>query len=176
LVSWTRRNVDLRSRVRYASDRPRVPSLPRLGHLRAPLGFAYSWCTDFSPEDPKLAEEDRSIHLQRRIVDRTPRRVVFENVYDEGKGWAWEQHTVTLTPPDRWHSDGFGLYHESHLDYRLFELDPVRTRFEMDWTSKPSPRSTGRRPTKKGIEKFVTGLWRRRGRSLERDYRRSRGR
>ena len=138
--------------------------------FQAPLQFAFAWCTDYSPGDPKIAGEDRAFHLQRRIVERGPRRVVFENLYDHGAGWAWERHTVRVRPPDRWHSDGYGNYHEVHLDYRLTPLEGDRTRFDMRWRSKPTGLSKGPRSPKKTVERFVHRLWRLRGRALEREY------
>jgi len=140
----------------------------------APLPFVYAWCTNYSPADAKLAGEDRAIGLARRIIERTPRRVIFENVYDEGRGWAWERHTVTLRPPDRWRSDGWGNYHEVHLDYRLTERPGGGTRFEMRWRSRPAGLARGPPPTRARVERFVLELWRRRRSVLERDYRRLR--
>ncbi len=139
--------------------------------FQAPLPFAFAWCTDYSPGDPKIAGEDRAFHLERRIVERGPRRVVFENLYDHGAGWAWERHTVTLRPPDRWHSDGYGNYHEVHLDYHLTPLERDRTRFDMRWSSKPTGLSRGPRSPEKAVERFVHRLWRLRGRALEREFR-----
>lgn len=141
--------------------------------FRAPLKFSYAWCTDYTPGDAKIAGEDKSFGLERRIVARTARQVVFENLYDHGAGWAWERHTVTLSPPDHWHSDGYGNYHEAHLDYRLTELPEDRTRFDMRWRSKPTGLSRGSRSPKVVVERFVLRLWRLRGRALERDYRKS---
>jgi hypothetical protein len=141
--------------------------------FRAPLRFAYAWCTDYSPKDPKIAGEDKAFGLQRRIVSRSREQVVFENLYNHGAGWAWERHSVTLRPPDRWHSDGFGNYHEAHLDYHLSELPGNRTQFDMRWTSRPIGLSTGPRSPSGTVERFVQRLWRIRGRALERDYRKS---
>ncbi len=141
--------------------------------FQAPLRFAYAWCTDYSPDDAKIAGEDRAFGLQRRIVKRTTDQVVFENLYDHGSGWAWERHTVALIPPDRWHSNGYGNYHEAHLDYHLTELPGNRTRLDMRWVSKPTGLSTGPRTPRATVERIVQHLWRIRGRALEKDYRRS---
>ncbi|MGC2288786.1 MAG: hypothetical protein WA688_02890 [Thermoplasmata archaeon] len=141
--------------------------------FRVPLRFAFEWCTDYSPEDAKITGEDKAFGLQRRIVQRNLRQVIFENIYDHGAGWAWERHTVTLSPPDRWHSDGYGNFHEAHLDYRLTELSGNQTQFDMRWKSKPTVLSTGARSPTAEVERFVQRLWRIRGRALEREYRTS---
>ena len=38
--------------------------------FHVPLAFAYSWCTDYTPEDGKYAGEDKTLHLQRRIIEK----------------------------------------------------------------------------------------------------------
>lgn len=137
-----------------------------------PLAFAYRWCTDYTPEDGKYGGEDKTLHLQRRIIEKRGRRVVFENLYDEGKGWGWERHVVTLFPPRRWHCEGKGNHHESVLDYTLTALPRDRTRFNMRWRSRPVGPTAGRRPSAAVVEGYVAQLWRRRAKFLERDYRR----
>jgi hypothetical protein len=139
--------------------------------FRAPLPFAFAWCTDSSEDDPKYAGEDRSIHLQRRVIDRTARRVVFENLYDEGRGWARERHVVTLRPPDRWHGDGHGSYFDMNLDYRLTVLAGDRTRFTMEWSASPNALFRGRRASRRAVEGRVRHLGGRRARAMEREYR-----
>src|SRR5881409_2969755 len=41
-----------------------------------PLDFAFAWCTDYTPEDASLEGES----YQRKIIERTPRRVIFEDL------------------------------------------------------------------------------------------------
>lgn len=141
--------------------------------FRVPLSFAFRWCTDYTPEDGKYGGEDKTLNLQRRIIERSRRRVVFENLYDDGKGWGWERHVVTLHPPNRWHCVGRGNHGESVLDYSLTALSDRRTRFEMRWRSRPVGPDQGPRPTVNRVERYVTQLWKRRARFLERDYRSS---
>lgn len=136
-----------------------------------PLPFAFRWCTEYTPQDPKDAREDRTIHMKRRIVERGPRRIVLENLYDVGKGWGWERHVVTISPPSRWHSEGFGNYHESILDYTLTALSPTRTRLDMRWKSRPTGLARGPRPAIHAVEAHVSELWAHRARALEREYR-----
>ena len=139
--------------------------------FRAPLSFAFDWCTDYTPDDGKYAGEDKSIHLRRRIISKSRRRVVFENLYDVPSGWGWERHRVNLLPPNRWHCEGRGNYHESVLDYRLIPLSRNRTRLEMRWKSRPAELATGPRPSRQAVERAVANLWKRRARALERDFR-----
>lgn len=179
-VDSIRRGVsDVGAKWIYGVNYPRDVSGPafREYHVsvvfHAPLSFAYAWCTDYSPDDPKIAGEDKAFGLQRRVVTRTPEQVVFENLYDHGGGWAWERHTVNLLPPDRWRSHGYGNYHEAHLDYHLTELPRNRTLFDMRWVSRPTGLSTGPRTPREIIEHSVERLWRTRGKALERDYRKT---
>lgn len=138
--------------------------------MRAPLSFVYRWCTDYTPGDGKCGGEDNTIHLKRRIIEDKHGRVVFENLFDVGRGWGWERHIVTLLPPNRWHSAGRGNYQESVLDYRLRPLSGDRTRFTIRWKSRPMGRSEGSRPSAASIEGYVEKLWKRRARALERAY------
>lgn len=144
--------------------------------IRVPLPFAFEWCTDYTPEDGKYAGEDRSIGLVRRIIERTPRRVIFENLYNEGKGWGWERHVVRLKPPRAWHSDGIGSSFESHLDYRLTARPGDRTLFDMKWSSKPMPWCQGGRATPGLVEAWVARLWVAREKAMRPDYVESSGR
>lgn len=139
--------------------------------FHVPLSFAYRWCTDYTPEDGEFSGEDRTIHLERRIIDRSPGRVEFENLYDQGGGWGWERHVVTLRPPDRWHCVGRGNYHESILDYQLVPLTDRSTRLNMVWRSRPVGVAPGPRPARPAVQRHVTGLWKRRARALELEYR-----
>jgi hypothetical protein len=132
----------------------------------APLSFVYSWCTHYTPEDPELGGE----HYERRILSRSSSRVVFENLYKVEKGWGWERHVVTLMPPNRWHSEGTGNYSDSTLDYTLSQLSAGKTKLDMRWRSRPTHLSR-ERSSRAVVERFVTRLWRRRARALEREYR-----
>ena len=136
-----------------------------------PLRFAFRWCTEYTPLDGRYGGEDRTIHLKRRIIERGTRRVVFENLYDEGHGWGWERHVVSLFPPNRWHSVGVGNFHESILDYTLTPVSPTRTRFDMRWKSRPPGLARGSRPPIREVEAYVSDLWTRRARALRQEYR-----
>jgi len=142
--------------------------------LPVPLSFAFRWCTDYTAADRKYAGEDVSINLRRKVVSKSKRHVVFENLYDVGGGWGWERHTVTLVPPDRWHSHGIGNYHESVLDYALTAIDNHRTRLDMRWKTRRRGPSRGPRASGSRVEAYVAGLWRKRARHLERAYRQRR--
>lgn len=139
--------------------------------FRVPLRFAYQWCTDYGPDDPKYSGEDRSIHLERRILENSPRRVVFENLYDEGGGWAWERCVVTLRPPGRWHCECRGNYLESILDYVLTATATDRSRLDMRWHSRPVGRMAGGPPPPHVVEGLVARLWRRRRAAMEEEFR-----
>src|SRR3989442_11769283 len=97
--------------------------------FRVPLAFAFAWCTDYTPEDAKLEGDS----YERKIVERTPRRVVLEDLYDTKAGWVWSREVVTLQPPNRWHMDGVGNQRDATGDYLLTPLPGGRTRLELRW-------------------------------------------
>jgi hypothetical protein len=144
------------------------PTYEIRAEFRAPMSFVYQWCTDFSPEDAKLESES----YVRRILRRSPREVVYEDLEDGGGGWFWSRHVVRLRPPNRWHSDSVGSHRAYSLDYRLAKLPHDRTQLTLVVRRRPYGIG-GKNPPKKQYEKSVTGAWKRFARSLERDYKKS---
>lgn len=136
--------------------------------FRVPLPFAFAWCTDFSPEDAALEGES----YRRKVVERTRRRVVFEDLEESPDGWFWARDVVTLRPPNRWHMESVGSRREVIGDYLLTNLPDGRTQLELRWRRRPIMRET--KPlTKAQREASTLTAWRRFGRALERDYRRA---
>ena len=136
-----------------------------------PLDFAFRWCTDYSPDDGKLEGES----YQRKIVERTPRRVVFEDLEDSKDGWIWSRDVVTLRPPDRWHMDGVGNQRDVMVDYTLTRLPDGRTQLELRWRRRPFF-PAGRQQTKAQRQANALEAWKRFRTAMERDYRRTRRR
>ncbi len=139
--------------------------------LRVPLAFAFRWCTDFRPDDARREGEA----YDRKILERTARRVVYEDLEPTAAGWRWARHVVILRPPDRWHSDSVGNYRDATLDYQLTPLGPERTRFELTWKRRVSALG-GRPPSRKSIEKSTLAAWRQFAKVVEADYRKARRR
>jgi len=134
--------------------------------FQAPLPYVFRWCTDYSPEDPRLEKENYT----RRVLSRSARRVIFEDLYDEPVGWVWSHDVVTLSPPDHWHADIVGTHREWTIDYRLHVLPDGRTGLSFRGRRRPTPLG-GRNPPKPQLVRELKALWRNFGRALERDYR-----
>lgn len=135
----------------------------------APLSFVYRWCTDYSPKDGALSGEG----YERRILRRTSRRVVVEDLWWASDGWHWRRSEVTLRPPRGWHADSFGNVRDAQIDYRLTKLPDERTHLFIRMHRRPGFRSKGQ-PPKKAFERDVEAMWKRLGTHLEKDYRASR--
>lgn len=136
--------------------------------LDAPVPYVFRWCTDYSAEDGRLAGE----RYARRVLERTRRRVLFEDLEETPHGWVWKRTRVELDPPDHWHADSDGNYRYFRLDYRLRSLPNGRT----ELTLRGDRRATalgGRNPPRARLERELRELWGRLGRSLEREYRTS---
>jgi hypothetical protein len=134
--------------------------------FRAPLPYVFAWCTDYSVDDARLEKDSYS----RKIVERAPRRVVYEDLYETPKGWTWSRHTVTLRPPRRWHSESVGSHRTWSLDYELRPLPDGRT----ELTLRGDRRATdvgGKNPPRAVLERDIRDAWRNFGRELEKDYR-----
>lgn len=133
--------------------------------FRVPLAFAYRWCTDFRPDDAGREGES----YDRRILERTPRRVVYEDLGSTGTGWRWVRAEVTLRPPNRWHAESVGNYRDASIDYTLTALGPQRTRFTMVWHRRAT-RLAGKPPSRRSVERSTFLNWRHFAAAMERDY------
>jgi len=136
--------------------------------LRAPLGFVYRWCTDFTPEDSHFSGE----RYVRRILRRSPRAVVFEDLYESRRGWTWIRRVVRLSPPDHWRADSVGSDRAISVEYRLSRIASDRTQLTIRARRRPYGIGT-RNPSKSTWEGSVGANWERFGRALEREYKRS---
>ena len=136
--------------------------------FRAPLPFVFRWCTDYRPDDGRLEHET----FERRVLSRTPRQVVYEDLDRMPNGWSWRRHVVTLRPPNRWWSDSVGNYRDFRLEYELRELPGDRT--EMRFVGRRAPAILGspNPPVREFVRSMETS-WRHFGKQLERDYRRT---
>ena len=136
--------------------------------FKAPLDFVYRWCTDYTPQDARH-ERDK---YERKIIRRTSREVVYEDLYESKDGWFWSHHHVRLRPPNRWHSDTVGSHRAMSLDYTLSKLPRGRTQLTL--TARRRPYGVGgRNPTKSQWEAPIAKSWRNFGRTLEKDYRKA---
>lgn len=139
--------------------------------FRAPLPYVFSWCTDFDPHDNRREKEQYT----RKILKRTSRRVIFEDLVDSNQGWYWARHEVTLHPPNRWHSASVGSHRTAAIDYVLTRLPGERTRLDLRWRRRRTPLAT-KTMSKRAIERSTTQAWKNFAHELEKDYRASRSR
>jgi hypothetical protein len=63
--------------------------------FRAPMALVLRWCTDYSPQDPGLEGDE----FRRRILERTRRHVIYEDLDDTPSGWMWSRGVITIHPP-----------------------------------------------------------------------------
>ena len=137
--------------------------------IRAPLPFVYRWCTDYTPNDPRYSREK----YERRILGRSDREVVFEDLYDTKQGWIWIRRRVRLQPPAGWHADSVGSDRALSVEYRLTELSPDRTLLTI--RARRRPYGIGvKNPSRSVWEHSVAANWVKFGRALEREYQRGR--
>jgi hypothetical protein len=136
--------------------------------FRAPVSFAYAWCTDYTPGDRKLEGEVGA----RQILRKSARTVVYEDLTPTPQGWMWSRQTVTLHPPNRWTATAEGNYRSWKLAYSLRELPGDRSEFTMRGRRRATPLG-GKNPPKAVLEKELQTMWRHLGTALERDFRAS---
>ena len=100
------------------------PSLPGPEYrikvaFRVPMDYVFAWCTDYTPDDGRLEGEKYA----RRIIERSARRVVFEDLEDTKEGWLWNRDVVTLRPPNQWHMEGIASRADVTADYVLSNIE-----------------------------------------------------
>ncbi|HEV2317488.1 MAG TPA: SRPBCC family protein [Thermoplasmata archaeon] len=134
----------------------------------APLDFVFRWCTDYSGKDAALEGEG----YERRVLSRTSRRVIFEDLASDREGWIWRRYTVRLSPPYRWHAESVGNRRLVVVDYQLTALPGNRTRLEYTWRRKGLG-AYRKNPSKRSGERDSSRGWQQFARALERDYRNS---
>jgi hypothetical protein len=135
--------------------------------FRAPLDFVFAWCTDYRADDARREKDD----YVRRVLLRTKRRVVYEDLGDHaGGGWWWSRFDVALRPPDRWTAESVGAYRFLALDYRLTPPGDDRTRLDLRWTRRSTGLGPARLPKAK-TERETAAAWRNFAAALEKDYR-----
>src|SRR5437016_12818747 len=91
--------------------------------FRAPIDFVFAWCTDYTPGDAALEKET----YQRKIIERTPRAVVFEDLEESKDGWDWSRAVVSPRPPSRWHMRGIARSRDAGADSVLSSRRAGRT-------------------------------------------------
>ena len=132
----------------------------------APLPFVYEWCTDYSPQDSHLEGES----YIRKILERTDRRVVYEDVEEAIDGFHWARYDVDLRPPTGWRMTSVGNRRMARAEYHLTELPGGRTRLDLYLRRIPGPLPS-RTLTKIERERTLTELWLKFKTALERDFR-----
>jgi hypothetical protein len=136
--------------------------------FRAPLPYVYRWLTNYTSQDLALEKED----YQRKIIKKSSRRVIFEDLTDRKTGWEWYRSDVTLYPPNRWHAELTGNGPTWSLDYRLSTISPNQTLVTIRLRIRRRPGVRGEViPSKAEAEGELRGFWKNFALSLNRDYR-----
>ena len=131
----------------------------------APLEFVYRWLTDFSSRDASITGE----RYRRRILERSPSRIIFEDLAASSSGWSWLRNVVDLQPPDRWHLEAVGNTLDARADYRLIPRSPSTTELVMTWRLRPGILG-GTIPPKAAIEASLRQVWAAYAEALREDF------
>jgi hypothetical protein len=135
--------------------------------FRAPLEYVYRWCTDYTPHDPVLEGEK----FLRKVLEKTRRRAIFEDLEETPTGWDWARSVVTLHPPDGWILEQIGNRSDAAAVYRLTRLPDGRVQLDLAWRRRSHVPSE-ERLSKRARELRSSHAWERFARALERDHRR----
>ncbi len=93
----------------------------------APMEYVFAWCTDFREDDPQKYLGSKTV---RKLLEKTPERVIWAVRFKDGKGYAEGIRAVWLNSPKSWHLDTCGDGREVG-DYKLTSLGKSKTRLDM---------------------------------------------
>jgi len=94
--------------------------------FNAPMEYVFAWCTDFREDDNKYTGSKTA----RKILEKTPQRVVWRVAYKDGKDTLEGVRAVWLNSPKSWRLDTCGDGREAG-EYRLKSLGKNKTRLDM---------------------------------------------
>jgi hypothetical protein len=135
-----------------------------------PRDFAFRWCTDYRADDASRSKE----RFERRVLSRSARRVVLEDLGWTPRGWIWRRSDVTLRPPGRWHAETVGSFRTGVVDYAVNPLPGGRCRISVTFRRRPSAIHPDQ-PSKRELERELKRMWTNYGRAMVHDYRASHG-
>ncbi len=135
--------------------------------FRAPLNYVFRWLTDYRTDDAKREGE----RYERRVLERSRSRVVFEDLESDADGWAWARVWVTLRPPNAYHAERRGNRREWSVDYRLSSRGPAIT--HLSFRGRRRGLVPEKRLSRAQRERVLDGMWQHFRRALEADYRKA---
>lgn len=94
--------------------------------FNAPVDYVFAWCTDFREDDNKYTGSKTT----RKILEKSPQRVIWRVRYADGKAFAEGVRAVWLHPPKSWRLDTCGDGREVG-EYKLTPLNKSKTRLDM---------------------------------------------
>jgi len=131
--------------------------------IKAPLKFVYDWCTDFREDDNQITGSK----TQRKILQKTKRRVIYISTYDREGRMMSGVNIVTLRPPKAWNLEYVGEEEDEIGRYKLTRLGPSKTRLDMTFTEKYKINDA---PTKEEDKSVTDQTWDKYVARLEMDY------
>ena len=94
--------------------------------FNAPADYVFAWCTDFREDDNKYTGSKTT----RKILEKSPERVIWRVRYKEGKGFSEGVRAVWLNAPKSWRLDTCGDGREVG-DYKVKPLSKTKSRLDM---------------------------------------------
>jgi hypothetical protein len=134
--------------------------------FKAPLGFVYSWCTDYQEDDPKMVGSKNRRHLHEKTKERVIWTVDGKNLPSKTD----PVRVVWLRPPNSWHLETCGDGIEIG-DYKLSPVGKDNTRLDMTFTEIHNKK--GDFQSKKEYRDETLDHWNKYGKFLERDFKAS---
>jgi hypothetical protein len=134
-------------------------------NIKAPIEFAYKWCTDYRESDPKIT----GLTSKRKILLKTKHRAIYTSDYKSAGKQKSAVNVVTFYPPKAWHLDFTGDEDDETGDYALKRVGPRKCRLDMIFTEHYKVEHA---PTKAQDIEHTHEVWDKYVAALERDYER----
>ncbi len=135
--------------------------------IEAPLSYVFKWCTDFRDNDPEITGSK----TLRRILEKTKKRVIYAQVYNDDSGQQrFAVDIVALKPPRYWHLDYFGEEDDETGEYKLTSLGKSKTKLDMVFKEKWKIQNP---PSKEWQVQHTSEVWDKYIAALEADYKKN---
>jgi hypothetical protein len=124
--------------------------------VRAPVRYAYDWCTDFRNDDGKFSRSKPRFRVLRVGPDRVV-RIRTPRVRARTPAIALE--LIRLNPPDAWHVDQIDEADLETTDYKVSRITPKQTRVTLVITERwMVPRHPARSEYRRAVTRYWDGL------------------
>lgn len=133
--------------------------------IKAPLDYAFKWCTDFDEGDTKITQSDSN----RVLIEKKTDRVIYVMLAENDGNTRGRAYIVRLKPPNSWNMKAYGNGSDSTGEYKLTRISPDLTKLTVTFAHNFYDVAAMPAKSKKKLDSQAT--WNKYISALETDYR-----